>query len=155
MPKEADVSDPSPPVPEKTDSTSPVVAKTQLLNLDANVGGLLCYVPLFGINVVFSLIWFLTEPKTNQFLRFHALQSLIASAAVFCLFIAVSITTVVLGIVPLIGPVLATLQGLFLSLVGIAYIFGSLWCVLQSMTWDAAGSPRKSCAHVLRAPWQS
>lgn len=54
--------------------------KTKTGNLDNNVAGLLCYLPLFGIALVASLIFFFSEPKTNRFLRFHALQSLMLQA---------------------------------------------------------------------------
>lgn len=51
--------------------------KTKVLNLDYNVAGMLCYLPICCINLVFSIIWLTSEPKENRLLRFHALQSLL------------------------------------------------------------------------------
>jgi uncharacterized membrane protein len=54
----------------------PPPGKTKVLNLDYNVAGLLCYLPICCINLIASIIWLASEPKENRFLRFHALQSL-------------------------------------------------------------------------------
>src|SRR5215470_10647083 len=51
--------------------------KTKVMNLDYNVAGLLAYLPICCINLIFSIIWLATEPKENRLLRFHSLQSLI------------------------------------------------------------------------------
>ncbi|MEK6322640.1 MAG: DUF4870 domain-containing protein [Acidobacteriota bacterium] len=50
--------------------------KTKVMNLDYNVAGLLCYLPICCVNLITSIIWLASEPKENRFLRFHALQSL-------------------------------------------------------------------------------
>lgn len=50
--------------------------KTQTLGLDANVAALLCYVPVFPVNVGSSILWLMTEPRTSRFVRFHAAQAL-------------------------------------------------------------------------------
>jgi len=78
--------------------------------LDENVAGLLCY--LFGI--VTGVIFMIIE-KENRFVRFHALQSILVSAAVIVLNIA-------LNLVPLLG--------LLLSFVLSAAAF-ILWIVLM------------------------
>src|SRR5262245_49745628 len=54
--------------------------KTKVLNLDYNIAGLLCYLPICCINVIASILWIATEPKENRILRFHALQSLFLTA---------------------------------------------------------------------------
>ena len=54
----------------------PVSGKTQTLGLDYNVAAGLCYIPICAINLISSILWLATEPKTNKFVRFHALQSL-------------------------------------------------------------------------------
>lgn len=46
--------------------------KTKVLNMDQNVGALLCYLPICCINLIFAIIWLATEPRENKFLRFHA-----------------------------------------------------------------------------------
>jgi uncharacterized membrane protein len=69
----------------------PPPGKTQTLGLDYNVAGLLCYLPICSINIILSIIWLVTEPKHNRFLRFHALQSLFLTGLVIVLYIVVSI----------------------------------------------------------------
>lgn len=46
------------------------------LGLDANVGALLCYIPICAINLIYSIIVIVTD-KTNKLPRFHAFQSLL------------------------------------------------------------------------------
>ena len=75
---------------------SPPAGKTKVLNLDYNVAGMLCYLPICCINLVFSIIWFASEPKENRLLRFHALQSLLLIGVFFvvnviCWFLAIAI----------------------------------------------------------------
>jgi uncharacterized membrane protein len=56
--------------------------KTQVLGLDYNVAAMLCYalVILCCLNVIPAIIFLVTEPKENRFLRFHALQALLLMA---------------------------------------------------------------------------
>jgi|SRR5882672_7494655 len=75
---------------------APPTGKTKVLNLDYNVAGMLCYLPICCINLVFSIIWFASEPKENRLLRFHALQSLLLIGVFFvvsviCWFLAIAI----------------------------------------------------------------
>jgi uncharacterized membrane protein len=65
--------------------------------LDSNIGGLLSYV----LGWITGLIFFLIEEK-DEFVRFHAMQSLIA-------FGAITVVSIVLGIlfmIPFLGPIL-------------------------------------------------
>lgn len=55
--------------------------KTQTLSLDFNVAGMFCYMPFFAISLIASIIFLVTEPKNNIFVRFHAIQSLLLSAS--------------------------------------------------------------------------
>ncbi len=52
------------------------------LGLDTNVGAMLCYLPICAVNLVYSIIVLVTE-KSNKFVRFHALQSLLLIAVCF------------------------------------------------------------------------
>ncbi len=78
--------------------------------LAENVAGLLCYV----LGWVSGIIFILIEPK-NKFVRFHALQSIIV-------FGTLTIASIILGWIPLIGGVLDWLVGI------LAFI---LWIVLM------------------------
>lgn len=64
--------------------------------LEANVAGLLCYVLGWISGLVFILI-----EKENKFVRFHAMQSIVAFGAITVVSIALSI----LGVIPFIGVV--------------------------------------------------
>ena len=84
----------------KNDLDSMKFKKTSGLNLDNNVAGLLCYIPIAGVNVIASIVWLITENKLNSFLRFHALQSLVLSGAYFILGAIVWTSTVSLALIP-------------------------------------------------------
>jgi uncharacterized membrane protein len=71
--------------------------KTSSTGLDSNIGGLLSYV----LGWITGLIFFLIEEK-DEFVRFHAMQSLIV-------FGAITVVSIVLGIlfmIPFLGPIL-------------------------------------------------
>jgi len=82
------------------------------LGLDSNVGAMLCYMPLCGISLIYSIIVLVTD-KTNKTVRFHAFQSLLLTAAYVVGIIGVAIIGGVL-----IGATGSTLLG---SLVGLIY----------------------------------
>lgn len=60
------------------------------LGLDANVGAMLCYLPVCAISLIYSIIVLVTD-KTNKAVRFHALQSLLLTAVAFVAYLAVLI----------------------------------------------------------------
>lgn len=55
-------------------------SKTQFLSIDSSLAGALCYVPFFAVNLIASVIFLVTEPKSSFFVRFHAMQSLLLTA---------------------------------------------------------------------------
>ena len=105
-------------VPTNSVSNTPV--KTQILNLDQNLAGLLCYAPIGGL--IFSIIFFATEPKTNQFVRFHAMQSL----ALTVVGVAVSIVANILGLV--LGP----LGGIVGMVASLALLGACILCMVKA-----------------------
>jgi uncharacterized membrane protein len=62
-----------------------------------NLAALLCYVPCTAL--IASVIWLVTEPKSNFFLRFHALQSLLFGASTAAIFVALMITFSIVGFI--------------------------------------------------------
>jgi uncharacterized membrane protein len=72
------------------------VGKTQVLNLDYNLAALLCYLPscVCLLNLISCILWLVTEPRENRFLRFHALQGLMLLGVA----LAVTVLFNVLGI---------------------------------------------------------
>ncbi|HXG67868.1 MAG TPA: DUF4870 domain-containing protein [Blastocatellia bacterium] len=81
-----------PPPPQ-----GPIGGKTRTLNLDYNIAGLLCYLPICAINLIASILWLVTEPRENRILRFHALQSLLLIGVFVVLMIVLQIFGVVLS----------------------------------------------------------
>jgi uncharacterized membrane protein len=77
--------------------------KTKVMNLDYNVAGMLAYLPICCINLIFSIIWLASEPKENRLLRFHALQSLLLIAAFFAVSLVFWFLTVAMAVTPVPG----------------------------------------------------
>jgi uncharacterized membrane protein len=85
------------------------MAKTSI-GLEENVAGLLCYV----LGWVSGIVFLILEPK-NNFVRYHAIQSIIV-------FGAINIASLILGWIPIIGGFLVWALGV------LAFI---LWIVLM------------------------
>jgi uncharacterized membrane protein len=60
------------------------------LGLDANVGALLCYLPICLVSLIYSIIVIATD-KENKFVRFHAFQSLLVSVVYIIAIVAVQL----------------------------------------------------------------
>lgn len=60
------------------------------LGLDANVGALLCYLPICLVSLIYSIIVIATD-KENKFVRFHAFQSLFVSVVYIIAIVAVQL----------------------------------------------------------------
>ncbi|MBI4852322.1 MAG: DUF4870 domain-containing protein [Acidobacteria bacterium] len=97
--------------------------KTQVLNLDYNIAGLLCYVP-FGF--IAAIVFLLTESKESKFVRFHAIQSLLFAGGLIALSTVVSIVGMIIGKIPVIGFIFALLMIPFWLII----CFGSLILVV-------------------------
>lgn len=109
--------------------------KTQLLGLDANVAGLLCYLPFMAINLISSIAFVVTEPKSNYFVRFHATQSLLLTVGGTILGIVVGIGSVLLiPLMAMMGKAGGAIAGLgFLLIFGFIGIFSLTILILHIM----------------------
>jgi uncharacterized membrane protein len=74
--------------------------RTQVLNLEMNNAGLICYIPVCAINLISSIVFLATEPKTNTFLRFHAWQSLLLTAAYVIIGVVINTVGAFLAAIP-------------------------------------------------------
>ena len=74
--------------------------KTSFMNLDSNLGAMLCYILNFVccLGLVLSIVFLITE-KENRFVKFHAVQSLFLAA----LQIAVGLVIGILGLILSLG----------------------------------------------------
>ena len=88
------------------------------LGLDTNVGALLCYLPICGINLIYSIIVLVTE-KDNRFMRFNAFQSLLMIGGLVVGCVAVTIVSIILAFV---SSTLSILFGFATWLVALAFI---------------------------------
>ena len=86
----------SSPYPESGPPSGAPGGKTSFMNLDSNVGAMLCYILNFVccLGLVLSIIFLVTE-KENRFVKFHAVQSLFLAA----LQIAVGLVIGILGLI--------------------------------------------------------
>ena len=104
--------------------------------LDENVAGLLCYVLGWLTGLVFLLI-----EKESEFVKFHAMQSLVV-------FLGITVLSIALGFIPYIGWVISSMIGL----IGLI-----LWIVLmikayQGERWKVpiAGDFAEKNMHVVK-----
>jgi uncharacterized membrane protein len=86
----------SSPYPESGPPSGAPGGKTSFMNLDSNLGAMLCYILNFVccLGLVLSIIFVITE-KENRFVKFHAVQSLFLAA----LQIAVGLVIGILGMI--------------------------------------------------------
>lgn len=87
------------------------------LGLDANVGALLCYLPVCLVSLIYSIIVIVSD-KENRFVRFHAFQSLLLSGILLVVLIALFILTLLISVV-----ISGTLGSLF-SLLSFVVVIG-------------------------------
>jgi uncharacterized membrane protein len=129
--------------PEPTRDAAPVVldGKTQVLGVDYKVAGILCYVPICLINVIASVVFLSTEPKSNTFVRFHAWQSIILAVATIAFGIVTTIVSAILGVIPVIGVLVGGLLSLLSFGVWVFYIGVSIWLIACASKGETKSLP--------------
>ena len=107
----------SSPYPESGPPSGAPGGKTSFMNLDSNLGAMLCYILNFVccLGLVLSIIFVITE-KENRFVKFHAVQSLLLLAL-----------EIVAGIVI---QILGMILSLALNMVNMSWIAGLLTWLL-------------------------
>ncbi len=89
--------------------------------LSENLAGVLAYFTFLP-----AILFLVVEPYSkNRFVRFHSLQCLLLWGAAVLFAIALKLASVVLLIIPVLGPLLVTLVGAVIVLAGIL-----IWLVL-------------------------
>lgn len=89
------------------------------LGLDANVGALLCYLPICLISLVFSIIVIATD-KDNKAVRFHAFQSLLLTVLYVVLAVVLSIVSGVIAAA--VSPTIGSLFSLVTMVVALGFL---------------------------------
>jgi uncharacterized membrane protein len=121
-----------PPQPEnQSRNYTPATIKSQVMGLDNNVAGMLCYMPILLIGLICSLIFWKTEPADNKFLRFHAMQSLILSVGALIFFVCGNVIFGIMGLIPIIGAITWVLWGGASCLISIGLLY---ICITQMIS---------------------
>jgi uncharacterized membrane protein len=108
------------PAPRSTDLAA------SSTGLPSTTAGALTY--LLGI---ITGVLFLVLEKKDPFVRFHAAQSIGVTVVFLVLSVALSIVTMILGIIPVLGWLVGILLSLALALVGLV-----VWVLLMYKAWQ-------------------
>ena len=110
----------APLTPLTTPGSSPQPARSGT-GLDPKVAGALTYVFTFVTGIIFLLI-----EKDDDYVRFHAGQAVAFGVAVVAAWIALTIASIILVLIPWIGPILITLASVVIWVGALV-----LWIVLM------------------------
>lgn len=105
--------------------------KTSTLGLDYNMAAAVCYLPIPMFPFIAAVLWLLTEPKANLFVRFHAIQALMFSVAFAAVLVVVSIIGS-LSAIPVIGIAFAIISGLAWFAACVVWFIGSIVLMLKA-----------------------
>ena len=87
--------------------------------------------PLAYFTILPAILFLFVEPyRKNIFVRFHALQCFLYTAAIVLLGVALRLTDYVLFVIPVLGPLLVVVIDAVAALAAIL-----LWCVLVAKAW--------------------
>lgn len=107
--------------------TGPATSAPTSTGLAPNVAGALSYL----LGIITGVVFFVLE-KDNQFVRFHAMQSIVVSAA----FIVLSIVLSVFSIIPILGWIVGALAGMVLGIVGLILWLVLMFKAFQGQEWE-------------------
>ena len=99
------------------------------LGLDLNVGSLLCYLPICGVSLIYSIIVIVSD-KENKLVRFNAFQSLLLTGLYIVLIIALYILIAVVALATGSGA-LASLMSLLVMLLVVAFIGAMIFGMIK------------------------
>jgi uncharacterized membrane protein len=111
------------PYPDNAPASGAPGGKTSFMNLDSNVGAMLCYIANFlcCIGLVLAIVFLVTE-KENRFVKFHAWQSIFLIGLEIVLGIILEILTVILRLALSIAD-LGWIAGLLTWVFGVFLLF--------------------------------
>ena len=119
--------DPIPPSATPTPVTGPS-AQTTSTGLPSNVAAALACIPLIG-----GIIFYVLE-KTDNFVRFYAMQSIIFGGAWIIFDIVARIVQAVFSTIPAIGGLFVVLWGLIWAVVTIGFLIVFVITVIKAFT---------------------
>ncbi len=100
-----------------------MAAQKTSMGMEQNIAGLLCYV----VGWITGLVFFLME-KENRFVRFHAMQSIVV-------FGALTVLSLILSIIPLLGGVLSWLVGVVALILWIVLMVKAYQNEMYKLPW--------------------
>jgi uncharacterized membrane protein len=99
--------------------------------LDGNIAAALSYV--FGL--ISGIVFFVIENE-SRFVKFHALQSMMASVAVMAVYIGYSIVLLILGRLPVLGGLIAFVGWLGFLLLMLAFVALWVYCIVKAFNGE-------------------
>jgi uncharacterized membrane protein len=129
MPEPADQNQPPPP-PSPGPETGP---KSTSTGLPSNVAAAFACIPLVG-----GIIFYILE-KSDNFVRFYAMQSIIFGGAWILVWVVYSIAHAILTPIPAIGFMFSIILGVAWALIGVAFLVVFIVTVVKAFTgvrWD-------------------
>lgn len=113
-------------LPSVPSDRSDLSAKTKIFEIDNNVAAMLSYVPFCLVNVIASVVFLASEPKSNRFLRYHAIQSLGLNVGYLAVGILCAVSSFIFSVIPFLG-FLAVVTSLIWGLATLIYVVGNLY----------------------------
>ncbi|MBN1233215.1 MAG: DUF4870 domain-containing protein [Candidatus Coatesbacteria bacterium] len=105
--------------------------KISIGNLDENLAALICYLPVC-FNIVFCVVLLKSE-KFNNFIRFHAIQSLYLTG----LFLIINVVCWIIHLIlASISELLASTFGFLFSFIGFIYMVLSIYTMLKAYAYE-------------------
>jgi len=109
--------------------------------IEANIFAAMCYLPINPANLIPGFIG-LNQPSDNpEFIRFHAVQSLILNGGFLVVCIVLNSLMGILGLIPLLGGLINFGLGLVLFVVTVGYLIISLKTLLSAYRGNEASLP--------------
>jgi uncharacterized membrane protein len=100
-------------------------APSRFSNIEENIAGLLCWLPIFPINILASAYFLMTSPyRSSRFIRFHATQSIFTLIALVGVAVAFLIVSSILTLIfPPIDLLLRPIWGLYALAAFVLYAY--------------------------------
>lgn len=100
-------------------------APSRFSALEENIAGLLCWLPIFPVPILASAFFLMTPPyKSNNFVRFHATQSIFTLIALVGLAVAFLIVSSIFTLIfPPIDLLLKPIWGLYALAIFVLYAY--------------------------------
>lgn len=126
---------------------SEVPTGPQSSGLAPNIAGALAYLlgPITGV-------LFLVIEKHNPFVRFHAAQSIAVSVVFIVAWIALTILSAILGVIPILGWLIGILLSLGFGVFSFIFWLFLMYQAFQGNEWEVPVVADQARRHLLSAP---